>query len=32
MRPNRIMKVFIWVLIASLLLSTLLMGIGWIFQ
>lgn len=32
MRPNRWMKIFIWVLIISLLLSTLLIGIGWIFE
>jgi hypothetical protein len=32
MRPNALMKAFIWVLIAALLLSTLLIGIGWIFE
>ncbi|CAH1210355.1 hypothetical protein PAECIP111893_03207 [Paenibacillus plantiphilus] len=32
MRPNRMMRVFIWLLIISLLLSTLLIGIGWMFE
>lgn len=31
-RQNAIMKFFIWVLIASLLISTLLIGIGWMFE
>ncbi|SFS82780.1 hypothetical protein SAMN05428962_3087 [Paenibacillus sp. BC26] len=32
MRPNRLMKMFIWLLIASMLISTLLIGVGWIFE
>ncbi len=32
MRPNRVMKVFIWVIIGTMVLSTLFMSIGWMFQ
>lgn len=32
MRVNRIMKVFIWMIISAMLLSTLIVGIGWIFE
>ncbi|QHT60466.1 stressosome-associated protein Prli42 [Paenibacillus lycopersici] len=32
MRRNAFMKAFIWVLIAAMLLSTLLIGIGWMFE
>ncbi|SEN21836.1 stressosome-associated protein Prli42 [Paenibacillus sp. OV219] len=32
MRSNPLIKVFIWVLIAAMLLSTLLVGIGWMFE
>ncbi|QHW30256.1 stressosome-associated protein Prli42 [Paenibacillus rhizovicinus] len=32
MRRNSLMKAFIWVLIAAMLLSTLLIGIGWMFE
>jgi hypothetical protein len=32
MRPNAMMKVFIWVLIASMLISTLLIGVGWMLE
>ncbi|WP_164545559.1 stressosome-associated protein Prli42 [Paenibacillus albus] len=29
---NPFIKVFIWVLIAAMLLSTLLVGVGWMFE
>ncbi|WP_188992724.1 stressosome-associated protein Prli42 [Paenibacillus nasutitermitis] len=32
MRTNRFVKVFIWILIAAMLLSTLIVGLGWIFE
>ncbi|UVI32318.1 stressosome-associated protein Prli42 [Paenibacillus spongiae] len=32
MRMNRIMRIVVWLLIISLLLSTLLIGIGWVFE
>ncbi|MBB3109203.1 hypothetical protein FHS18_001255 [Paenibacillus phyllosphaerae] len=32
MRPNRFVKIFVWFLIVSILLSTLLFSIGWMFE
>jgi len=32
MRTNRIMRIVVWLLIISLLMSTLLIGIGWVFE
>jgi hypothetical protein len=32
MRSNRLMKVFIWVVIGTLVLSTLFISIGWMFE
>ncbi|TYP77843.1 hypothetical protein BCM02_102409 [Paenibacillus methanolicus] len=32
MRVNRIAKVFVWFIIISMLLSTLLFSMGWLFQ
>ncbi|MBB3069570.1 hypothetical protein FHS14_002565 [Paenibacillus baekrokdamisoli] len=32
MRTNRFTKIFIWLLIAVMLLSTLFISIGWIFE
>lgn len=32
MRVNRFAKVFVWFIIISMLLSTLLFSIGWMFQ
>ncbi|REE70605.1 hypothetical protein A8990_12816 [Paenibacillus taihuensis] len=32
MRSNPLMKVFIWLIIGAMLLSTLLVGLGWLFE
>lgn len=32
MRQNRIIRIVVWLLIISLLMSTLLIGIGWVFE
>ncbi|MFD0711078.1 stressosome-associated protein Prli42 [Paenibacillus sp. GCM10027626] len=32
MRRNRVMKFVVWLLIISLLLSTLLIGVGWMLE